>query len=98
MRFFVWLSFEQPRKSKTPVGSSQSHPATRSQGQVANDARVMAYMKARVVKLEQELKSAQRDLDMMKARPAPATQQEDYVLGEMDLVNRQLECEYSPCF
>ena len=31
-------------------------------------------------------------------RPALATQREDYVLGEMDLVNRQLECECSPCF
>ena len=65
---------------------------------MANDARVMAYMKARVVKLEQELKDAQRDLDLRRARPALATQREKYVLGEMDLVNRQLECECSPLF
>ena len=64
---------------------------------MANDARVMEYMKTRCVRLERELKSAQRELDMLKMRPAPATQREDYVLGEMELVNRQLECEYSPC-
>ena len=56
----------------------------------------MRYMKARVVKLEQDLKSAQRELDTLRMRPAPATEREDYVLGEMDLVNRQLECEYNP--
>ena len=60
---------------------------------MANDAKVMEYMKTRVVRLEQELKSAQRELNMLKMRLAPATQREDYVLGEMDLVNRQLDCE-----
>ena len=64
---------------------------------MANDAKVMDYMKSRVVKLEQELKSAQSELNVLRMRPAPATDREDYVLGEMDLVNRQLECEYSPC-
>ena len=44
--------------------------------------------------MEQELKSAQNELKMLKARPGLATQREDYVLGEMDLVNRQLDCEY----
>ena len=64
---------------------------------MANDAKVMEYMKTRVVRLEQELKSAQRELNMLRMRPAPATQREDYVLGEMELVNRQLDCEYDPC-
>ena len=64
---------------------------------MANDAIVMHYMKARVVKLEQELKTAQSELDTLRMRLAPATEREDYVLGEMDLVNRQLDCEYDPC-
>ena len=94
----MWVCFVQPQSPDMPVGSLQSQPATRSRAQVANDAKVMAYMKARVVKLEQELKNAQIDLNTMRARPALATQREKYVLGEMDLVNRQLECECSPCF
>ena len=61
---------------------------------MANDAAVMRYMKARVAKLEQELKSAQSELDRMRARPALPTQREDYVLGEMEIVNRQLECKH----
>ena len=64
---------------------------------MANDAQVMEYMKTRVVRLEQELKSAQRKLNTLRMRPAPATQRENYVLGEMDLVNMQLDCEYDPC-
>ena len=54
----------------------------------------MRYMKARVAKLEQDLKNAQSELDMMRARPALPTQREDYVLGEMEIVNRQLECKH----
>ena len=63
---------------------------------MANDAKVMEYIKTRCVRLEQELKSAQRELNTLRMRPALATQREDYVLGEMDLVNRQLDCEYNP--
>ena len=54
----------------------------------------MRYMKARVVKLEQELGSARGELDRMRARPALPTQREEYVLGEMEIVNRQLECKH----
>ena len=61
---------------------------------MANDAAVMRYMKARVTKLEQELGNARSELDRMRARPALPTQREDYVLGEMEIVNRQLECEH----
>ena len=59
-----------------------------------NDAAVMRYMNARVAKLEQELGSARSELDRMRARPALPTQQEEYVLGEMEIVNRQLECKH----
>ena len=58
---------------------------------MANDAAVMCYMRARVAKLEQELESARNELDRMRARPALPTQREEYVLGEMEIVNRQLE-------
>ena len=62
---------------------------------MANDNKVNGYTRNRIGKLEQELRSAQSELDILRARPAPATQREDYVLGEMELVNRQLECKYS---
>ena len=91
------MLFEQSREPAASTGSSQAPTTTRSQAQVANDAKVMEYMKTRCMRLERELKSAQRELDTLRMRPAPATQREDYVLGEMDLVNRQLECEYHLC-
>ena len=55
---------------------------------MANDAAVIRYMKARLAKLEQELGSARSELDRMRARPALPTQREEYVLGEMEIVNR----------
>ena len=61
---------------------------------MANDAAVMRYMKARVAKLEHELGNARSELDRMRARPGLPTQREEYVLGEMEIVNRQLECKH----
>ena len=94
---FVIMPFEQPRKSAASTGSLQVPSITRSQAQVANDAKVMEFMKAKYVKMEQDLKNAQDELKRLKTRPALATQREGYVLGEMELINRQLECEYDPC-
>ena len=51
-------------------------------------------MKARLAKQEQELASARSELERMRARPALPTQREEYVLGEMEIVNRQLECKH----
>ena len=90
------MLFEQSREPAASTGSSQAPTTTRSQAQVANDAKVMEFMKTKFVKMEQDLKSAQNELRLLKMRPALATQREDYVLGEMELVNRQLECEYDP--
>ena len=61
---------------------------------MANDAAVIRYMKARLAKLEQELGSARSELDRMRAMPALPTQREEYVVGEMEIVNRQLECKH----
>jgi len=58
----------------------------------------MKYLRNRVVKLEQDLKAAQREIERLHSRPALATERESYVLGEMELANRQLECEYESCF
>ena len=64
---------------------------------MANNAKVMEYMKAKYVKMEQELKSAQDELNRLRMRPGLSSQRERYVLGEMDIVNRQLKCEYDIC-
>ena len=94
---FAIMLFEQSREPAASTGSSQAPVTTRSQAQVVNDAKVMEFMKAKFVKMEQELKNAQNELNRLRMRPTLATQHEDYVLGEMDLVNRQLECEFESC-
>ena len=42
--------------------------------------------------------SVQGEMDRMRARPALSTQREDYVLEEMEIVNRQLDCEHTCYF
>ena len=91
------MPFEQSREPAAVTGSPQAPATTRSQGQVINDAKVMEYMKANHVEMKQELKNAQAELNRLRTRPALATQRERYVLGEMDLVNRQLDCEFESC-
>ena len=91
------MPFGQSRESAAATGSSQAPATTRSQGQVINDAKVMEYMKTKYAEMKQELKSAQDELNRLRMRPALATQREGYVLGEMDLVNRQLECKFESC-
>ena len=91
------MPFAQSRGPAAANGSSQAPATTRSQGQVTNDAKVMEFMKAKYVEMKQELKNAQNELNRLRTRPALATQREEYVLGEMDLVNRQLECKFESC-
>ena len=91
------MLFEQSREPATATSSSLAPITTRSQGQVVNDAKVMEFMKAKFVRMEQDLNDAQAELNRLRARPTLSTQREDYVLGEMDLVNRQLECKFESC-
>ena len=58
---------------------------------MANDIKVLPFAKKRVAKLEQELKNAQTELKILKGMPAFATQREDYVLSEIEIVNSQLD-------
>lgn len=50
-------------------------------------------MRTRITNLEQELRAVQDELAAEQARPAPSTEREDYLLGEVELVNRHLECQ-----
>ena len=70
------MFFEQSRDPAAATGSSQAPITTRSQSQVANDAKVMEYVKAKYVEMKQELKNAQDELNRLRARPALATQRE----------------------
>ena len=63
----------------------------RSTAQLKNDARVLEYAKKKVVQLEQELKSARTDMEILRGRPSLSTQREKYVLYEMEDSNRKLE-------
>ena len=94
---FVIMPFEQSRENAAATGSSQAPSTTRSQGRVANDAKVLEYTKTKYLEMKQELMNAQDELNRLRSRPALATQREGYVLGEMDLVNRQLECKFKSC-
>ena len=51
-------------------------------------------MQDKVDRLEGELARANREIGRLNSRPAPASDRENYIIGEMDFVNRQLECEF----
>ena len=40
------------------------------------------------------LAQANREINRFNSRPAPASDRENYIIGEMDLINRQLESEF----
>jgi hypothetical protein len=77
-------------------GPSPSHIRTSSRAR--DDTRALALAKNRVNELEQELKNTRSELELLRSKPSFATQREDYVLGEMDHINRQLQCEFMTPF
>ena len=57
-----------------------------------NDQRVITYMRNKVVELESKLKVAELELERLKSRPAaPFSQREEFLLGQIDLISRQLQ-------
>ena len=57
-----------------------------------NDQRVLTFMRNKVVELESKLKNAELELERLRSRPvAPFSQREEFLLGEMDLIGRQLQ-------
>ena len=57
----------------------------RSTAQLANDARVLEYANKRVVQLEQQLKSALTDIEILRGKPSLSTERERFVLYEVRL-------------
>ena len=57
-----------------------------------NDQRVMTYMRNKIVELESKLKVAELELERLKSQPAaPFSQREEFLLGQIDLISRQLQ-------
>ena len=57
-----------------------------------NDQRVITYMRNKIVELESRLKVAESELERLKSRPAaPFSQREEFLLGQIDLISRQLQ-------
>ena len=51
-------------------------------------------MRQRIIDLEKLIKTKQAELDKLKARLAPSTERELYLLSEIELISRQLDSEY----
>ena len=69
------------RRRSTPV----PHRST-------NDQRLITYMRNKVIDLEASLKRAELELERSKSRPvAEFSQREEFLLGEIDLISRQLQ-------
>ena len=60
-----------------------------------NDQKLITWMRQSIIKLEEAVKSKQAKIDELRARPAPSTEREMYLLSEIEMIGRQLESEYS---
>jgi len=88
---------ELPMRTELAAASSSSVRRSRPHARSRNDQRIISWMRNRIVELEKKLKDSQRELDQLRARPAPSTEREQYLLSEMDLICRQLECQCFEC-
>ena len=53
---------------------------------------VITFMRNKVVELESKLKVAELEFEHLKSRPVlPFSQREEFLLGEIDLISRQLQ-------
>ena len=78
-------------------GSPLTEPVRRRRttsvlGRSTNDQRLITYMRNKVIELEANLKRAELELERSKSRPvAEFSQHEEFLLGEIDLISRQLQ-------
>ena len=80
---------EEYTSSAAPTRRRRAPPAP---ARSVNDQRVITFMRNKVVELESKLKSAELELERLRSRPvAPFSQREEFLLGEMDLISRQLQ-------
>ena len=69
--------------------------ATPAPPRSANDQRIITYLKNKVVELEATLKNTELTLHRSRSHPtAGFSRREDFLLGEIDLISRQLQGWY----
>ena len=84
---------EEDTSSAAPTHRRRAPPAP---ARSVNDQRVITFMRNKVVELESKLKSAELELERLRSRPvAPFSQREEFLLGEIDLISRQLQGWFS---
>ena len=89
-----------PSPLAEPSGAASSSGARRRRAvpappRSANDQRVITYLKNKVAELEATLKNTERMLQRSQSHPtAEFSRREDFLLGEMDLISRQLQGMY----
>ena len=80
-----------------PSGEGSSSGARRRRAtpappRSANDQRIITYLKNKVAELEANLKNTELLLHRSRSHPtAEFSQREDFLLGEIDLISRQLQ-------
>ena len=85
----------------TGAGDEEGSPSTKLvrgrrttsvPGRCTNDQRLITYMRNNVTELEANLKRTELELERSKSRPvAEFSQREEFFLGEIDLISRQLQ-------
>ena len=84
----------------TPSGEASSsgsrrHWAAPAPPRSVNDQRIITYLKNKVVELEATLKNTELLLHRSRSHPtAEFSRREDFLLGEIDLISRQLQGLY----
>ena len=81
---------EEDTSSAAPTRRHRRAPPAPARS--VNDQRVITFMRNKVVELESKLKRAELESERLRSRPvAPFSQREEFLLGEMDLISRQLQ-------
>ena len=84
----------QPNAPAAPAAAQRMSSRRSRVSRSRNDQRMITWMRQHIIDLEKLMKTKQAELDKLKARPAPSTERELYLLSEIELMSRQLDNEY----
>ena len=83
---------EDEADTSSAAPSHRRHRSPPFPARSVNDQRVITFMRNKIVELESKLKVAELELERLKSSPvAPFSQREEFLLGQMDLISRQLQ-------
>ena len=81
---------DEDTSSAAPTRPRRQAPPAHARS--VNDQRVITYMRNKIIELESKLKVAELELERWRSRPAaPFSQREEFLLGQIDLISRQLQ-------